>query len=487
MALHEQVDALPEPDVLPIRAPTENSKEQAMPLVRPRLTDFHDLPIAQEAVDFAVPFLDEDIPLCLDPFLLWKSPSLQDNALHTALVNSFNHLGYLVHHNKQEQAKHILIRASECQEVGLGFSATRQGHKIGKKTAEEILSLFENVPQLRSSGFVHFEEIQLLVDNISKDRVSDIACNYLMSFLIDFTIHQCDANAIPMQDTTIPALYDYRKNDFTENEKVKLPVNPQTGHPVLLVPKRWLRAIPWISFDDYIQTYYLKEICKNGEAERNRVAILNYNRHNYDVVRSYTQSKERVQSDCKNDPLFKQLPVFSVTRKVARLKKLPTGMKDNNDQEYEDIICQMLPSMLYPHLDFAEAQSRTDSGVLIRDLIFYNTRSQPLLKDIFQAYESRQLVFEIKNVKEIERDHINQLNRYLNDQFGRFGVLVTRNPLSKAMFRNTIDLWAGQRRCIIALTDEDIALMGQVFQNKQRLPIEVLNRAFVEFVRACPS
>ena len=119
--------------------------------------------------------------------------------------------------------------------------------------------------------------------------------------------------------------------------------------------------------------------------------------------------------------------------------------------------------------------------------MFYNSRSHPFLKDIYEKYGSTQIVFELKNVKEIERDHINQLNRYLNEHFGKFGVLVTRNELSKAMFRNTVDLWSGQRRCIIALTDEDMKMMGDVFRSKQRLPIEVVNKKFVEFLRACPS
>jgi hypothetical protein len=63
-----------------------------MTLIRPRLNDFHNLPFTQDEVDFAIPFLDEDIPFYVDPFLLWKSPSLQDNSLHTAIVNSFNHI-----------------------------------------------------------------------------------------------------------------------------------------------------------------------------------------------------------------------------------------------------------------------------------------------------------------------------------------------------------------------------------------------------------
>lgn len=450
------------------------------------MTDHFGLPISQEMADFAIPFLDEDIPLSLDPFLMWKSPSLQDNALHTALVNSFNHLGYLVRKDKKNEAAKLLIALSECEEVGLGFSETRAGRRIGEKTANDILRLFEVIPQVATSGFTHFEEIQLLVDGISKDRVSDIACTYLMSFLIDFTIDQCQKHGVPTQDVVLPRIYDYRTNRLAENERVKLPTSPATSHPVVLVPKRWLRAIPWLNFEDYIKNHYLKEVVKNGDAA-NRVAVLNYNRQHYDVVRVYTATKEREQKDCKNDPLFSQLPVFTVARRIVKLGKLPSGNEDSHDKEYEKLMEDMLPSMFYPHLDFADSQVRTDSGTQIRDLVFYNSRGLPFLKDLFNDFGSKQLVFEIKNVKEIEREHINQLNRYLNDHFGKFGVLVTRNPLSKAMHKNTIDLWSGQRRCILTITDEDVKIMADVFRSKQRLPIEVLNKKFVEFLRSCPS
>lgn len=90
-----------------------------MTIIRPRLIDFYNLPLTQEDVDFAIPFLDEDIPLYLDPFLLWKSPSLQDNSLHTAIINSFNHLGYVESHKvipgKNAQSLIKSYRLSRCK------------------------------------------------------------------------------------------------------------------------------------------------------------------------------------------------------------------------------------------------------------------------------------------------------------------------------------------------------------------------------------
>ena len=456
-----------------------------MAIVRPRLNDFHNVPLRQEDIDFAIPFLDSDIPLYVDPFLLWKSPSMQDNALHTSVVTSFNHLGKMFSKGNETDAIKTLINLTECDEVGLGNSGTRTGKRIGEKTAVEILSLFKNIPRISQDGFQHFEEIQLLIDNVSKDRISDITCCIIKSWLVDFTIQQCDRIGIPRNAVNLD-LYDYKKQKFI-NEPVPLPINPVSGVPLLLTPKRWLRYVPWINYDDYFDNYYIRDIEKEYDGKKNRIEVLDYNRKNYDLVNKYTELKEKVTTDCKNDPLFTQIPVLSAKKKCEAILSLPTGKTDNADKKYEDLMVQILASMLYPHLDFAQEQSRIDSGSQIRDLIFYNNREYEFLRDIYDTYDCRQIVFELKNVAELERNHINQLNRYLTEQFGKFGIIFTRKKPPKNIYQNTIDLWSGQRRCILVFDDSDLQLMTDVYESKQRLPIEVLKRKYVEFMRNCPS
>ena len=102
-----------------------------MALVRPRLTEFHSIDVAQANVDFAIPFLEEDLPLYVDPFLLWKSPSLQDQSLHGAMIAAFNRLGTLPRRGKADEAVQIVQQISECEEVGLGGAATKKGKRIG--------------------------------------------------------------------------------------------------------------------------------------------------------------------------------------------------------------------------------------------------------------------------------------------------------------------------------------------------------------------
>lgn len=458
-----------------------------MDLIRPRLTDYHGIHKCQADLDFAIQFFNEDIPLYVDPFLLWKSPSQQDQALHGLITNSFNYLNYLVKKNRNEEAVNILINISECTEVGLGVSKTREGKRIGKSQAEQILSLFTKIPEYSEFGFTHFEVIQLYIAGISKDRVSDMACNYLKSFLIDYTIEQCETLKIPLENVTLDNFYNSKTNKIEQTYKVALPVNPSSKQPLVFTPKRWLRYTPWLSFDDYFQDYCPKDkIFNEGDAE-DRVKVLNYNRENYGVIEDYVKAKVRSAEDCKNDPLFSQVPVLSAKRKLAEILKLPTGKEDGADWRYEELCSELLASLLYPYLDFAQVQSRTDSGRHIRDMIFYNNRDLDFLNDIYNDYGNSQLVVEMKNVAKIDRDHINQLNRYLQNGIGNFGIFLTRNPLQKAMYGNTVDLWSSQRKCIISLTDDDLKLMVDVYESKQRSPIDVLKKKYIEFRRSCPS
>lgn len=455
-------------------------------MIRPRLTDHYGILAPQAELDFAIPFLDEDIPLYVDPFLLWRSPSQADQGLHIGLINAFNHLGVLSAKGREDEAVATLVAASECDEVGLGSSATRQGKRLGAEKTREIISLFKRIPHYANFGFRHFEEIQFFVDGVSRDRISDISCSFMKSFLIDFTIQQCQQLGIPRQTTSIENVYDARKCAFETLQGVQLPINPKDGKPLLFVPKRWLRFVPWLSYDEYFEKYCPQDEISHTPENLTRVEVLNYNRDHFGVVDGYIRTKERIFEDCHNDPLFSQIPVTSAKRKFALIKKLPTGKKESADRKYEELMGQLLPSLFYPKLDFAQEQARTDSGVSIRDLIFYNTASTRFLDDMYQSYGSRQITVELKNVAAIERIHVDQLNRYLSDDLGKFGIFVTRNPLKKAELTRTVDLWSGQRKAIIVLTDADVAQMVELFESKQRDPLDVIVKKYGEFRAKCP-
>src|SRR5690606_27578532 len=121
---------------------------------------------------------------------------------------AFNNLGKLVADGRADEAVAQLVAASECDEVGLGNSATKTGRRISPEKARDVLRLFEIIPQYASTGFRHFEEIQLFIDGINKDRISDIACNFIKSHLVDYTQAECREHGIPVETVEIANVYN---------------------------------------------------------------------------------------------------------------------------------------------------------------------------------------------------------------------------------------------------------------------------------------
>jgi hypothetical protein len=117
-------------------------------MIRPRLTDYFGILKPQCELDFAIPLLTEDIPLYVDPFLLWKSPSFQDKALHGAILNAFNHIGYLANQGRVDDAVAQLITGSECDEVGLGVSAKTSGLKDRQKPSSRDSRTVQQHPSI---------------------------------------------------------------------------------------------------------------------------------------------------------------------------------------------------------------------------------------------------------------------------------------------------------------------------------------------------
>ncbi len=86
--------------------------------VNPRLIDHFDVAFTQDDVPFAIPHLEEDIPLALDPFLLWSSDDPQYRELHERLLAFFRHVAELIEGGREADAARTLLTCSEPRERG---------------------------------------------------------------------------------------------------------------------------------------------------------------------------------------------------------------------------------------------------------------------------------------------------------------------------------------------------------------------------------
>jgi hypothetical protein len=92
--------------------------------------------ISQFEVDFVVPRIGTDIPVGIDPFLLYKSRDFELSALHRQIVDLFN-IGFKLVHGGQKQKARSLFSFPEVSEIGFGYS--RKG-KRGSGVVDSFLS-----------------------------------------------------------------------------------------------------------------------------------------------------------------------------------------------------------------------------------------------------------------------------------------------------------------------------------------------------------
>lgn len=458
-------------------------------VVNPRLTDVFGSSLTQDAVDFAIPRLQEDIPLYIDPFLLWVSEDPAYRELHERLIGFFRVVANKVHNGDVSGAAQLLAGCEEQRALGLGYaSGSKRGSNVGPKLIAEILRVHRDVPQLLNGQIRHMEELQLVVSGIAEDRVSDTSAAVLKDFFIHYSAQKATSHGIPTRPARLGSVYDSSRQMWAPAPEVALPYNPADNSPILLAPLNLLRRLPWINYPDYYRSGYTARVLP---PDRSRVqvakqAVLEFNAWNYVEVERYVNDKERTGLNCHPDPLFQPLASATLRAKFRELRDLPTGRSDGADRRFEDLAADLLTSLLYPTLEFAQSRVRTASGSHIRDLIFYNDGKTPFWRDLRERYDARQPVFELKNVTALDAEHVNQLFRYLDAEFGRLGILVTRNPTPSAVQRNIVDLHSSKGVSVLCLNDRDLELMLSV-TDSGRDPSEVLKKVFLDFSRLLPK
>lgn len=457
-------------------------------MVNPRLIDVFGLTFSQDDVGFAIPKLDEDIPLYVDPFLLWNSSKPEYRQLHELLLGFFGLVRQNILDGNVESAAALLSGVSEPRELGLGYaSGSKQGSTIGPQLIAGIMEAFATVPQLAAGEMRHLEELQLVVPGLAEDRISDTTVSILQRFFLDYTAQQVRDHAIPGKEFRLRNCFDFNSGIWRPSDAMRLPFDPRSGEPILLAPLDLLRHLPWINYENYYASSYSKRVLAPAQQQARiaKAAVLAFNARHYAEVERYVVEREHLGRECKPDPLFSPVSQHTLKDKFNKIRTLPTGTIGGADQAYEDLIGVLLPSLFYPTLEVAESRVRTISGAHIRDLIFYNDGKTQFWRDIRQKYDARQPVFELKNVQSLDPDHVDQLLRYLGDEFGRFGVLVSRNPAPSAVLRNTVDLHSAKRTVVLCLDDRDLELMLALAESK-RDPTEAIKKKYIDFIRMLP-
>lgn len=220
--------------------------------------------------------LINDLPLFVDPFLLFNSEEETFKKLHSEIIKYMLFL-------KRKSALQLpsgLIKAwylfPEVKENWFGFSKTgNSGRGLGPSFAKSLQNNFKDVFSdfgNEPTGATHLGKLTLVKHGVGKDQISDFTCNLIHGFLAEYTEKFTTENIAPekTQKFTIPkAEFNYQ----TETWKSKQYTLPKYGtEHVLLTPIEILtKDEAWISHKGFLEDFSQVVSCVPNDQLRDQI------------------------------------------------------------------------------------------------------------------------------------------------------------------------------------------------------------------------
>lgn len=206
--------------------------------------------------------LVNDLPLFIDPFLLFHSEKPEYQALHQSMIN---YLVFLRNRAASGPVRDGLLHAWYCfpeiKQNWLGFSLVgNSGSGLGMDFARTLHAnlhkVFHDFGNEKVTASSHLEKVCLIADGVGRDNISDFTTNLILDHLCRYTQTFATAFLQPNQIRQVAvgkAIFNYGTEAWVRRE-YKLPwIN---GDFVLLTPKDMLtRDENWINKGDLIRNF----------------------------------------------------------------------------------------------------------------------------------------------------------------------------------------------------------------------------------------
>jgi len=415
--------------------------------------------LSQYQVDFVIPRIGIDLPLEFDPFLLFKSRDSEYRKLHKLLIATFNAGVAAIREGGTDEARR-LFDFPEVSAIGLGYTqGGKRGSGVGSYLAGLIVDTLEASPALQQRGVRHVEEMQLLSAGIGPDRVSDITANVLKRFLIEYTQRQCRIWDVEMaKNVPVSHIFNHLSNEW-EDSFEDLPISPINGAPILFVPRRIVRVLPWINYDDFVRSefnVYLKarrDQIKKSSAQA-KTDVVTVTRRDISLVDRYVKAREAQSGNAR--PTLDYIDE-DLCRESDRLKErlAAIAIGRSEAERYQHLALEILNFLFNPELIDGQPEVKTIEGTERRDIIFTNDSDESFWEYVRNEYGII-LMFETKNTEELDTDAINQTATYLGVRIGGLGVIVTRRPPKDSIVKKIMTVFNDGRKVILTLCDEQL-------------------------------
>lgn len=222
-----------------------------------------------------------DLPLFIDPFLLFNSNRPEYQALHDDIIR---YLRFLRTKSEKGGISQALIKAWYCfgevKQNWLGFCETSNtGRGLGKNFAgvldANLVHVFQNFGNEKITKGSHLEKLCLIKTGVGRDMISDFTTNLIKDYLLSYTAIFAEKQISPDLLRTVAVQRSYFSYD-TERWMPKTYRLPFCADDfVILTPKDILtKDETWINHSDMVHNF--EDIPDAVENDQLRAEINNY-------------------------------------------------------------------------------------------------------------------------------------------------------------------------------------------------------------------
>ncbi|HUU44409.1 MAG TPA: hypothetical protein VM118_01645 [Acidobacteriota bacterium] len=304
-----------------------------------------------------------DLPLFIDPFLLFNSRKKRYQRLHAGIIE---YLRFLRHRAQLSDLDSHLIdawyRFPEVTQTWLGFSESgNRGRGLGREFAvslhTNLYRIFDDFGSETITKGSHLEKLCLIKDRVGRDNISDFTTNLILAFLLEYTqtfARQHIAQGLRRVVTVNKARFNYDTETW-ERDTYDLPWH-QNDY-VILVPKDILtRDETWINRTDLTRDFaQIPTAIPNAQL---RWQIDNYFRR---VLPQEPSKEERKRAIRLTVRKFPQLIDYYILHKETR-GDVAVSVSSQRVRESHHLYVQQfgsLPEILSKNTDFYQCEGTT--------------------------------------------------------------------------------------------------------------------------------
>lgn len=452
-----------------------------------KISELFGLRKSQHELDFVDVDIDSDTPLFLDPYFIAKNDFPLAYEAHLSLRSYFECLLRALRENRMVDAEELFSHLGESNEICLGFSRTKpQGKGMGPTDASKIFGSLKDSPALRTGIMEDIEDFRIFVENVDKDKMSDMTANIIKKQLIDYTQAQCAIWGISLTTSVPSGFYWDRSSNAWENNYTEMLIVDR--RKILLVPKRLVSFSTEYTPQKYMQHFVLnflqnEQLRLNGPLVQRRKDKKRTPYVTKKSIREQEQLDDSIDKKWLADFTEKHPEVFNDFRKqtrlkisavsnaeisaeplqkicsflIDRLKAIPAG--SDNATVYHRTIVGILELLFYPYLCNPVIEQEIHEGRKRIDIVFDNCAESGFFFRLCNTHSipSRFIMVECKNYsRDVANPEIDQIGGRFSPNRGQMGIIACRSvdDMQKLIDRCS-DTYKDSRGLIIPLVDDD--------------------------------